>query len=64
MSEDDHKPADSDDRIISALQNLAPEEQLMFVKALDRHAAGECEAEEALADFVREVMQSRGAHLQ
>jgi len=64
MSNDSHRPPDGRDRIISALQNLDIEEQKMFVAALDRHAAGECGAEEALADFVRQVLESRGAHLQ
>lgn len=64
MSERDHKPADGRDRIIDALQNLDLEEQKMFVRALDRHAAGECGAEEALEDFVRQVLESRGTPLQ
>jgi len=62
----DHRKAEPDaqDRIIDALQDLDIGEQKMFVKALDRHAAGECSMEQALADFVQEVLKSRGAYTQ
>jgi len=49
------------DRIVAALRGLDECEQLLFVGALDRHAAGDCTMEEALADFVSEVLKKRGS---
>lgn len=51
------------DRIIAALKDLPESEQMLFVQALDRHQAGDCTMEEALSDFVQEVLERRGALL-
>lgn len=61
----DHRPSEgSQDRIMRALRDLSIDEQKLFVAALDQHAAGECDMEEALSGFVRAVLEMRGARVQ